>query len=72
VKLRRVDSVSRLESCAFLALFNQQKRGWTSRPCWDRYPSAAAGCTRNWFAGGDSRRATTCRGDQIFAFGRRG
>jgi len=23
----------------------------------DRYPSAAAGCTRNWFAGGDSRRA---------------
>src|SRR5207247_6342342 len=23
----------------------------------DRYPSAAAGCTRNCFAGGDSRRA---------------
>src|SRR3954469_656021 len=50
----------------------QQKRGWTSRPCWDRYPSAAAGCIRNWFAGGDSRRATTFRGDQVLASDRRG
>jgi len=35
----------------------QQKRGWTGRPIWDRYPSAAAGCSRRWSAAGDSRRA---------------
>jgi len=35
----------------------QQKRGWTGRPIWDRYPSAAAGCSRHWCAAGDSRRA---------------
>jgi len=40
---------------------DQQKNGWTSRLAFarDRYPSAAAGCTRRWCASGDPSAPVT-------------